>query len=233
MVWCMTLQLNDLSEDIRSGGVPVGTVGVRSGPGIYRNVIKRLIDLLLVVATSVVTIPLIAILALIVASDGSAPFYRSARVGRRGRNFQMVKLRTMVPDAEGMLERYLNENPSAQLEWDSTQKLKRDPRITRFGHFLRKTSLDELPQLWNVFTGDMSLVGPRPMMPSQRPMYDGLAYYYLRPGITGTWQVSGRNQVEFSKRAEFDRDYDRRLSFSTDAALVLRTLAVVLKGTGY
>jgi lipopolysaccharide/colanic/teichoic acid biosynthesis glycosyltransferase len=229
----MTVQIKDLSDDIRSGVMPVGTVGVRSDPGFYRNFLKRVIDLALVIATSIVTIPLVLVLALIVALDGSAPFYRSARVGRRGRNFQMVKLRTMVPDADGMLERYLNDNPSAQLEWDSTQKLKSDPRITRFGHFLRKTSLDELPQLWNVFTGDMSLVGPRPMMPAQRPMYDGLAYYYLRPGITGTWQVSGRNEVEFSKRADFDRDYDRRLSFRTDVSLIFRTLVVVLKGTGY
>lgn len=118
-------------------------------------------------------------------------------------------------------------------EWESTQKLKHDPRITRFGRFLRKSSLDELPQLWNVLKGDMSLVGPRPMLPEQRGLYPGLAYYELRPGLTGTWQVSERNESTFSKRAEFDRGYFESLSFLGDLNVLARTVSVVLRGTGY
>ena len=124
-------------------------------------------------------------------------------------------------------------NPEARLEWNSTQKLKADPRITRLGRLLRKTSMDELPQLWNVLIGDMSLVGPRPMMPSQRSLYNGTAYYALRPGITGPWQVSERNEVEFSQRAEFDREYEENVSLLTDLRLLVATTQVVIRGTGY
>ncbi|MEZ5745686.1 MAG: sugar transferase [Paracoccaceae bacterium] len=199
----------------------------------YRRFFKRILDVLAVLTAALIVLPLIAVLALIVASDGSNPFYWSERVGLRGRNFGMLKLRTMVPDADQLLERYLARTPTARLEWDSTQKLKMDPRITRIGRFLRKTSLDELPQLWNVLIGEMSLVGPRPMMPSQRVLYTGLAYYSLRPGITGPWQVSDRNEVEFSRRADFDREYDRTLCLATDIKLLFATLRVVMKGTGY
>jgi lipopolysaccharide/colanic/teichoic acid biosynthesis glycosyltransferase len=145
----------------------------------------------------------------------------------------MLKLRTMVPDADRQLEAYLSRDAEARLEWNSTQKLKSDPRITWLGRFLRKTSLDELPQLWNVLVGDMSLVGPRPMMPSQRPLYHGLAYYNLRPGITGIWQVSDRNESAFSKRAEFDTEYEETMSFRNDLWLLWSTVWVVLRGSGY
>jgi exopolysaccharide production protein ExoY len=229
----MTLQLNDLSEDISLASAPLGYVSVPHRSGLYRNTLKRAFDLCFVILTSVVVVPLTVVLALIVALDGYRPFYRSPRVGRNGRVFQMLKLRTMVPDADGMLEKFLSENQTAQLEWDSTQKLKRDPRITAVGRFLRKTSLDELPQLFNVLRGDMSLVGPRPMMPTQRTLYPGLAYYALRPGVTGPWQVSDRNESEFAKRADYDREYERSVTFLSDARLILATLRVVFKGTGY
>ncbi|MEZ5867126.1 sugar transferase [Defluviimonas denitrificans] len=212
---------------------PVGLVNIAARSGLYRNYVKRLFDVAAVLSASLVVGPLILLLALLVAADGSNPFYWNERVGRRGRNFRMLKLRTMVPDADKMLEDYLSRNAEARLEWNSTQKLKSDPRITRIGRFLRKTSLDELPQLWNVLTGDMSLVGPRPMMPSQRPLYHGLAYYSLRPGITGIWQVSDRNESAFSKRAEYDSAYDEKLTFRMDMWLLWSTVRVVLKGTGY
>jgi lipopolysaccharide/colanic/teichoic acid biosynthesis glycosyltransferase len=202
-------------------------------PGIYRNLFKRGFDLLFILVTSVAVLPLILLLAAFVARDGHKPFYSSPRVGRHGREFQMLKLRTMVPNADAQLERYLAENPEARREWESTQKLKNDPRITRFGRFLRKSSLDELPQLWNVLLGDMSIVGPRPMMPAQRARYMGLAYYALRPGLTGPWQVSVRNESSFAQRAEFDRQYDQRVTFFGDLGLILRTLYVVMRGTGY
>ncbi len=229
----MTLQLNELSDDFEMSSAPVGLVNIAARSGLYRNYLKRLFDVAAVVASGLVVGPLILFLALLVAADGSNPFYWNERVGRRGRNFRMLKLRTMVPDADKMLEDYLSRNAEARLEWNSTQKLKTDPRITRIGRFLRKTSLDELPQLWNVLTGDMSLVGPRPMMPSQRPLYHGLAYYSLRPGITGIWQVSDRNESAFSKRAEYDSEYDEKLTFAMDLWLLWSTVRVVLKGTGY
>ncbi len=229
----MTLRLNELSDGFEMSSAPVGLVNIAARSGLYRNYVKRLFDVTAVVASGLVVGPLILFLALLVAADGSNPFYWNERVGRRGRNFRMLKLRTMVPDADKMLEDYLSRNAEARLEWNSTQKLKTDPRITRIGRFLRKTSLDELPQLWNVLTGDMSLVGPRPMMPSQRPLYHGLAYYSLRPGITGIWQVSDRNESAFSKRAEYDSEYDEKLTFGMDIWLLWSTVRVVLKGTGY
>lgn len=229
----MTLQINDLSDDFGMASAPVGLVNISNRPGIYRNVVKRALDVAAVLLASIIVVPVISLLAIVVALDGSSPFYWNDRVGRRGRTFKMLKLRTMVPQADRLLEEYLSRNAEARLEWNSTQKLKSDPRITRVGRFLRKTSLDELPQLWNVLIGDMSLVGPRPMMPNQRALYNGMAYYALRPGITGPWQVSDRNEVEFSKRAEFDRDYDETLSLATDLRLLFATVRVVVKGTGY
>lgn len=201
--------------------------------GVYRNFFKRGLDLLLILLSLPFVLIVVAVMALIVARDGHAPFYLSARVGRGGRVFKMLKLRTMVPNADCLLNRYLQENPEARAEWESTQKLKHDPRITRFGRFLRKSSLDELPQLWNVVTGDMSLVGPRPMLPEQRSKYPGYAYYLLRPGLTGPWQVNGRNDTAFSARADYDRQYEDQVSFRTDVALMFQTIGVVLRGTGY
>ena len=229
----MTLQINDLSDEIGMSGTSAGTVTIRQQTGLYRNVFKRAVDILAVLLSGIVVLPVIFILSVAVALDGSSPFFWNDRVGRSGRTFRMLKLRTMVPDAERMLEEYLSKNAEARLEWNSTQKLKSDPRITRIGRLLRKTSMDELPQLWNVLIGDMSLVGPRPMMPSQRSLYSGTAYYYLRPGITGPWQVSVRNESEFSQRVAFDTAYYHELSLKTDIRLLLATVRVVLKGTGY
>ena len=155
------------------------------------------------------------------------------RVGRHGRIYTIWKLRSMTRDADQALEAHLAANPEARVEWDRTQKLKNDPRITKLGRVLRKSSLDELPQLFNVLRGDMSLVGPRPMMPEQQALYPGTAYYKLRPGITGMWQVSKRNESTFADRARFDTQYDRRLSLLTDIKLLLATVRVVLRGTGH
>ena len=133
-----------------------------------------------------------------------------------------------------MLAYHLDADPQLRAEWDSTQKLKNDPRITSVGRFLRVTSLDELPQIWNVLKGEMSLVGPRPMMPDQLQMYGAPdAYFALRPGITGKWQVSARNESGFDARQTLDRDYLARLSFREDAKILRRTVGVVWRGTGY
>ncbi|MEO0915135.1 MAG: sugar transferase, partial [Pseudomonadota bacterium] len=135
--------------------------------------------------------------------------------------------------AKEKLEAHLAANPAARMEWNATQKLKNDPRITPLGRFLRKTSLDELAQLWNVLVGDMALVGPRPMMPEQVTLYPGHAYFQLRPGITGFWQISERNETSFSSRALYDSKYNAALSFGTDLAVLLRTVGVVVRATGH
>ncbi len=229
----MTVHLNDIDDNLNRSSTPIGLVAVQCRPGLYRNGAKRALDVLIVLLSSIVVVPVIAVLAVIIALDGKSPFYWNERVGRGGRTFAMLKLRTMVPNADRQLEKHLAADPAARAEWEATQKLKRDPRITAVGRYLRKLSLDELPQMWNVLVGDMSIVGPRPMMPSQRELYPGTAYYSLRPGITGPWQVSDRNQCTFAQRADYDREYDLSLCLATDVRLVLSTVSVVLKGTGY
>lgn len=229
----MTAHYPDLVEQVQS--VRVAGLGVhhRERQGVYRRACKRGFDLLAVLATSFITLPLILLMAAGVALDGHSPFYAQKRVGKGGRVFTMWKLRSMVPGADAKLEEHLSADPEARAEWDHSQKLKKDPRITPIGRVMRKCSADELPQLWNVLKGDMSLVGPRPMMPEQASLYPGQAYYTLRPGITGIWQVSARNDSSFADRARFDATYDRKLSFATDLALLFATVRVVLRGTGH
>jgi exopolysaccharide production protein ExoY len=194
---------------------------------------KRAMDLLLVAAGGLFFLPLIVILALLVRLDGGPAFYLQPRIGRHGRVFRLWKLRTMVPDADRALGAFLSKNPAEKAEWDKHQKLRRDPRLTAIGPFLRRYSLDELPQLWNVLAGDMSLVGPRPMMPQQRLLYEGTAYFDLRPGLTGLWQISERNNCSFAGRALYDEQYGASVSFATDCRILLKTFGVVFGGTGY
>lgn len=210
------------------------TVELVSARGLYPSHAKRALDIFLVLLSLPVVLPLTLGMALmILVLERQSPVYWSERVGRGGRVFRMMKLRTMVNDADARLAAHLAANSEAAAEWAATQKLKCDPRITRVGLLMRKTSLDELPQLWNVLKGDMALVGPRPMMPDQQPLYPGRAYYELRPGVTGPWQVSARNLSTFAARADYDGEYARSLSFGNDLRLLLRTVMVVLRGTGY
>lgn len=200
---------------------------------LYRDALKPGMDALLVVLSSVLVVPLVLLMALCIMTDGHNPFYSQKRIGRNGRVFRMWKLRTMVIDADACLAKYLSENPAALREWSETQKLKNDPRVTRVGRVLRKTSLDELPQLWNVLWGQMALVGPRPMMVCQRPLYPGSSYFRLRPGVTGLWQISKRNESTFADRVVFDDTYEQTVSFVTDLRILVRTIGVVVRGTGY
>lgn len=201
--------------------------------GFYRRVGKRGFDILFTVLIAPAVLTLVGLIALFMKATGYSPFYTQERIGRTGRLFKIYKIRTMVPNADAVLEEYLEHDAAARIEWDTTQKLKRDPRITPFGAFCRKSSLDELPQFWNVFKGDMSLIGPRPMMVDQRSLYPGTDYYELRPGITGKWQVSDRNESTFAARAVYDAEYNQTLSFRNDIAIMLRTVNVVLRCTGY
>ena len=201
--------------------------------GVYRAHGKRALDVAMVLIAIVPTLLILLPLMGLIALDGRAPIYTQKRIGQNGRLFRMFKLRTMVADADQILEAYLARNPEARAEWDENQKLKSDPRITLFGKVLRKTSLDELPQLLNVLLGHMSIVGPRPMMVGQEDIYPGRAYYEMRPGITGFWQISERNETSFPQRAEYDTAYYKALSLQTDVKVILGTLRVVIRGTGY
>lgn len=215
----------------------LGPVALGDGAAVFRSrgvypAAKRGFDVAAALVLSLLTLPLIVFLAVLVCRDGGPAFHRQRRLGRNGQPFMMWKLRTMVPDAEAALAAYLARDESARREWDLAQKLRNDVRITPIGRFMRKYSLDELPQLWNVVAGEMSLVGPRPMLVEQWALYPGVAYLALRPGITGLWQVSGRNAFTFADRATFDTDYAQRLSWRTDAWILLRTVRIVLAGTG-
>lgn len=235
----MTIRYSDMIAS-RSDAVESSTRLVESAAkkrpsprGVYRKIFKRAFDITAVVLAAPVIVPIVAGLAFAVRRDGGGAFYTQQRVGLDGRHFRLWKLRSMVSDADERMADYLAAHPKARLEWEQTQKLKADPRITSFGRFLRKSSLDELPQLWNVFRGEMSLVGPRPMMLNQQALYPGQAYYRLRPGITGYWQTSGRNDTTFESRADYDDAYDAELSLATDIKVLSRTVGVVMKCTGY
>ena len=200
--------------------------------GLYRAGLKRALDVILVLLAVPVIFPVVGGLVLIVAFGGGAPLYSQMRVGRNGRVFRLWKIRSMARNADAVLEAYLCSNPERRAEWDLKQKLDQDPRITGIGYFIRGTSLDELPQLWNVLRGDMSLVGPRPMMVDQQPLYPGQAYYRMRPGLTGLWQISQRNESSFRARAGFDDEYERSITFLGDVRIILATIRVVLNATG-
>lgn len=212
--------------------IPVSAGKLEMPHRAYRDGLKRAFDIAVVLMVSVPVLVVVGIMAALAALDGHNPFYLQKRVGLDGREFKIFKLRTMVHDADDVFDAYLRQNPEAKAEWDEHQKLRNDPRITKVGRILRKTSLDELPQLLNVLFGDMSIVGPRPMMCSQRALYPGTEYYAMRPGITGFWQISVRNDSSFRERAQFDRSYYQQLSFLTDLTVMFKTVKVVVRGTG-
>ncbi len=195
------------------------------------RLIKRSFDVLVSgTVLAVFVLPLLA-LAAVLKLEGGQAFYRQPRVGRRGRIFTCYKLRSMRPDAEAVLQRHLDDNPEAAAEWKRFQKLKDDPRITPIGVFIRNRSIDEMPQLFNVLMGDMSLVGPRPILPDQREFYEGDigAYEAVLPGITGPWQVSGRNSLTFRQRVTLEVWYARNWSLWLDIIILLKTIPVLLK----
>lgn len=167
-------------------------------------------------------------------TSGGPAIYSQPRYCRNGVVFKFYKFRSMVPNADVVLEEHLKRDSAARRQWADFQKLDKDPRVTKFGVFIRKTSLDELPQFWNVLKGDMSIVGPRPCMVSQKELYGKYWSYYcaVRPGITGLWQVSGRNKLSFQRRIALDVEYVENLSFLNDIRIFLRTIGVVITGSG-
>ena len=181
--------------------------------------LKRALDILGAGALLLLAAPAFALLALLIRADGGPAFYAHERVGRGGRRFGCLKFRSMVTDSQARLAALLDADPAARAEWEATRKLKDDPRVTRTGRFLRATSLDELPQLINVLRGEMSLVGPRPVVAAELAAhYGAAAEYYLsvRPGITGLWQISGRSETSYDTRVALDTQYATNPSIWTD-----------------
>ncbi|MEO1028217.1 MAG: sugar transferase [Pseudomonadota bacterium] len=193
---------------------------------------KRIFDLCLTVPALIFIAPLLIVIAcLIKLDDGGPVFFSQERVGRHGKTFRMIKFRSMRIGADALFQKHLAENPAARREWEKYQKLKHDPRITRIGGFLRRSSIDELPQLLNIVFGNMSVVGQRPILPVQRDAYGGHIVHYerARPGLTGLWQVSGRNALSFEDRARLGTDYAENWSLSGDIWLIFKTVPIVLK----
>lgn len=200
----------------------------------YR-VVKRSLDVVLVLCFFVLLLPVLVVIAAAIwlTSPGSILFSHR-RIRRHGEFFTMWKFRTMCLNSSEVLERYLAAHPEARAEWRATHKLKHDPRVTPVGRFLRRTSLDELPQLWNVLNGTMSLVGPRPIVAAEVEKYGEHFWDYcaVKPGITGLWQVSGRSELTYPQRVELDRQYAQNWSLQADAKILMRTWSCVVNRDG-
>ncbi len=210
-------------SSVTAGAPPVGGIS------------KRSFDILAALAALILLSPIfVLIMALVKYTDGGSVFYGHRRIGYNGSTFRCLKFRTMAENGDAILRRHLDENPEALEEWRATRKLQDDPRVTVLGTVLRKLSLDELPQLINILRGEMSIVGPRPVVEDELELYEASAVYYLRsrPGLTGLWQVSGRNDVSYAARIAFDTHYVRNWSLTRDLVIVVRTIPVVCLSRG-
>lgn len=205
------------------------------GPGLaspFRQTVKRVFDVVVALLLLGPLLPICLIGSLMIALDGGPIFFAQEQIGRGGRVFKCLKFRTMVSDAAEVLDRVLASDPEAREEWLRTRKVGNDPRITRIGKLLRATSIDELPQLINVLLGDLSLVGPRPVVHQERCGHfegDTSQHLLVRPGLTGLWQISGRNHTDDEQRL-LDRWYVSNWSFWGDIIILLRTILVVISG---
>lgn len=205
------------------------------GQPFYAAFGKRAFDLLVSLTLLPVILAILGVVWLLKGGHRSQLIFGQQRVGKNGVPFTCYKVQTMVDNADDVLAQLCAADFQVKAEWDKFQKLENDPRITRLGRFLRNTSIDELPQIFNVLTGDMSLVGPRPFMIEQEALYrsaNGWAYYAVRPGITGEWQVYGRNATSFIARVAYDNRYYRRMSFRRDLRLIFGTVGAVLNMSG-
>jgi exopolysaccharide production protein ExoY len=199
-----------------------------------RESMKRVLDIVGAAVLGVVFLPLIVAIVILLHREGGSAIFRHRRVGRDGKAFDCLKFRSMVPDADRVLRELLEKHPELRAEWLRDHKLRHDPRVTAVGRFLRRTSLDELPQLWNVLRGEMSLVGPRPVVREELLRYGRCAGIYLsaRPGVTGLWQVKGRTNTDYRRRVVLDVYYVRRHNVFLDLYILAKTTQVVLGGSG-
>lgn len=200
----------------------------------YR-VIKRCWDILLVLVSMPVMLPILGAVSAVILLNSPGPvFYSHRRIRKNGAFFSMWKFRTMCVNSTEVLEEYLARHPAAHAEWSQTHKLRKDPRITPLGSFLRRYSLDELPQLWNVLMGQMSLVGPRPIVAAEVEKYGDRfeSYCRVKPGLTGLWQVSGRSELSYDARVALDCEYVKRWSLTKDFMILLKTFASVVNQDG-
>lgn len=199
------------------------------------NALKRATDIILAASALLFLIPVLIPIALYIRlSDGGPALFRQRRIGRDGKEFMCFKFRSMVTDADVQLRNLLESDPHARAEWNATQKLTRDPRITGFGAFLRKSSLDELPQLLNILKGEMSVVGPRPIIRNEIEKYGEHFRHYcqVRPGLTGLWQVSGRSDTTYDARVALDVEYVTDYSYMNDLKIIVKTVPAVLRSEG-
>ena len=198
------------------------------------RVLKRIFDIFGSLAIIVILSPVLIYISRKVKKDGGPAIYGHVRVGKNGKSFKCLKFRSMVVNSKEVLTDVLANDPEARAEWDLNFKLRNDPRVTKIGAFLRRTSLDELPQLFNVLKGEMSLVGPRPIITEELERYNDEVGYYLlsKPGMTGLWQVSGRSDVDYETRIYFDVWYVKNWSIWNDIAILFKTVSVVLKKDG-
>jgi exopolysaccharide production protein ExoY len=195
---------------------------------------KRILDIAGTIVLAIVFSPLILAIVVLMRQEGGSIIYRHRRVGRDGRAFDCLKFRTMVRNADQVLRELLERDPALKAEWVRDHKLRCDPRVTRLGRFLRRTSMDELPQLWNVMRGEMSLVGPRPVVREELVRYGRNVRTYLsaKPGITGLWQVKGRNDTDYRRRVVLDTCYVRNQNILLDLYILAKTTRVIFAGSG-
>jgi Undecaprenyl-phosphate galactose phosphotransferase WbaP len=192
-------------------------------------------DVLFALLLGLIALPFGLLIAAAIRLESRGPaLFAHTRIGKRSRRFRLWKFRSMVSNADEVLQTYLDQHPGYALEWRLAHKLRNDPRVTRVGRFLRKTSLDELPQLWNVLRGEMSLVGPRPIVEEEIAKYGPSVALYSQvlPGLTGLWQVSGRNDTTYRERVELDGRYIRAWTAALDLHVLMKTVRVVLRGHG-
>lgn len=222
-------------EEINGYEIPLGPdVSLPISSARYR-IVKPLLDMVMVFLSLPVAVPLGLTLAALVRLTSRGPaFYRHRRIGQYHQPIFVWKFRTMYEDSDHVLEQYLNAHPEAREEWAHTHKLKNDPRITPIGRFLRKTSLDEIPQLLNVLAGEMSIVGPRPIVNDERIKYGSSfrTYCYAIPGITGLWQVSGRNDIGYAERVQMDVNYVEQWSLGMELKILVKTVFVIFHRRG-
>ena len=219
--------------NLETGSVSVSHAFAKDGSALSPE--KRIFDITLsALSLLFLMLLLLLIVVALLVTQGRPIVYRHVRLGKNGRHFHCLKFRSMVSDADEVLHRYLAERPEAAAEWARNQKLSKDPRITPFGSFLRKSSFDEFPQLINVLLGEMSLVGPRPIVPDELARYGEAAGSLMSvpPGVTGLWQVNGRSNVSYKRRIELDLIYIRNWSLSGDMKIIARTVPAVLRQHG-